>query len=72
MVAASGMTMRQALELTTMSPEMIGEVCGQAYDLADDSAEIILDRVPVLVGQNLEKALRTLREIPEISNGIRV
>lgn len=30
MVAASGMTMHQALELTDMSPEMIGEVCGRA------------------------------------------
>lgn len=72
MVTASGMTVRQALELTDMSPEMIEEVCGRASNLADDSAEIILDGVPVLVGQNLEKALRTLREIPEISNGTRV
>lgn len=72
MVAASGMTIRQALELTAMSPEMIGEVCGRAGDLANDSAEIILHGVPVLVGQNLEKALRTLREISEISNGTRV
>ena len=46
---------------------------GSANPKTDDgSAEIILDGVPVLVGQNLEKALRTLREIPEISNGMRV
>jgi hypothetical protein len=73
LIAASGMTLRQALEFSGgMSPEEIADVCDQADDLADDSAEIILDGVPVLVGRNLEKALRTLREIPEISNGTRI
>ena len=72
MVAASGLTMRQALELTDMSPQMIEELCNQEGGSADDSAEIVLDGVPVPVGRNLEKALRTLREMPEISNGTRV
>ena len=72
MVAASGLTMRQALELTDMAPQMIEELCNQEGGSTDDSAEIVLDGVPVPVGRNLEKALRTLREMPEISNGTRV
>ena len=72
LVAASGMTVRQALKLRAKSPQMMREVYGRAHDVVDDSREIILDGVPVLVGHNLEKALRTLREFPEISNGTRV
>ena len=72
MVAASGLTMRQALELTDMAPQMIEELCNQEGRSTEQSAEIVLDGVPVPVGRNLEKALRTLREMPEISNGTRV
>ncbi|KAH0559528.1 hypothetical protein GP486_003957 [Trichoglossum hirsutum] len=72
MVAASGLTMHQALERTNMSPEMIDEVCGQVGGLAGDSAEIIIDKASVTVGKTLELALRTLREIPEVANGTRV
>jgi hypothetical protein len=56
MITASGLTMREALELTDMPPEMIDEVCGPTGNLADDSVEIITDGAPVLVGRNLEKA----------------
>ena len=72
MVAASGLTMRQALELTDMAPQMIEQLCNQAAGSTDDSVEIVVDGAPVPVGRNLEKALRTLREMPEISNGMRV
>ena len=72
MVAASGLTMRQALERTSMAPQAIEELCNQEGGSTDDSAEIVLDGVPLLVGRNLEKALRTLREMPEIPNGTRV
>jgi hypothetical protein len=68
----SGMALRKALELLQMSPETIEGICGQDHDSVDDSMEIIVDGIPISVGKNLEKALRTLREIPEISNGTRV
>lgn len=66
----SGMTLRKALEFLQMSPEMIEGICGQ--DHVDDSVEIIVDGIPIFVGKNLERALRTLREIPEIANRTRV
>jgi hypothetical protein len=72
MIAASGLTMRQALELAGMAPEEIEQLCGRTSNSANDSVEITIDGIPVLVGRNLEKALRTLREIPEISRGTRV
>ena len=68
----SGMALRKALEFLQMSPETIEGICGQDHDLVDDSVEIIVDGILISVGKNLEKALRTLREIPEISNGTRV
>ncbi|KAH8653511.1 heterokaryon incompatibility protein-domain-containing protein [Xylariales sp. PMI_506] len=72
MITASGMSMRQALEKTGMTTEEINQVCGDPADTADGYAEIILDNERVLVTNYLEKALRTLREIPEIQRGARV
>jgi hypothetical protein len=38
----------------------------------EEKADIIVDSVRVLVGKNLEKALRALREIPEVQEGMPV
>jgi hypothetical protein len=72
MIEASGMTIRQAMEYIGSSQELIDEVCGEAGDVSGDFSEITIDGIPILIGQSLEKALRTLREIPEIANGTRI
>jgi hypothetical protein len=72
MLTASGLTMRQSLERTEMTADEIDELCGPVGGLPGDYAEIIINGASVTVGKNLEQALRTLREIPEIANGTRV
>jgi len=72
MIRASGEMNCQALEECSMSPEQIGGVLGVSGRLDSPTVEIVVDEKPVLVGRNLERALRTLREIPEVRNGTRV
>ncbi|KAB8293380.1 hypothetical protein EYC80_007700 [Monilinia laxa] len=66
---ASGITMREILEKMEEDPEGIDEICGKSSDSLEEYACIIVDGNPVLVGKNLELALRTLREVPDIHQG---
>jgi len=72
MVAAGGSSARQVLEESGDVPELLEQVFGGKEGVAANTTEIIVDGKPVFVGKNLEKALRTLREIPEVKNGTRV
>ncbi|RAL58877.1 hypothetical protein DID88_009297 [Monilinia fructigena] len=69
---ASGITMREILEKMGEDPEDIDKVCGKSSDSLEEYARIIVDGNPVLVGKNLELALRTLREVPEIYQGTKI
>jgi Heterokaryon incompatibility protein (HET) len=71
MVAAGGSSARQVLESSGNS-NLLEEIFGGKEGVAANTTEIIVDGRPVIVGKNLEKALRTLREIPEVKNGVRV
>jgi len=72
MIRASGKTNRQAPEECGMSPEEIDEVWGASGRLNSPMVEIVVDEKSVLVSRNLERALRTLRKIPEVRNGTRI
>ncbi|KAG4025506.1 hypothetical protein MFRU_056g00200 [Monilinia fructicola] len=70
--AASGITMREILEEMEEDPENIDKVCGKLSDSLGGYAGIIVDGKPILIGKNLELALRTLREVPDIYQGTRI
>jgi hypothetical protein len=72
MVTASGSSARQVLEDSGHCSDFLEKIFGGKDGAAANTTEIIVDGKPVLVGKNLEKALRTLREIPEVQNGTRI
>ncbi|QSZ28671.1 hypothetical protein DSL72_003170 [Monilinia vaccinii-corymbosi] len=74
MATASGMTLREYLETRNTDRDSIDELCGKPGDSERgcEYASIIVDGKPVLVTKNLEVALRTLREIPEVASGTRI
>src|SRR5947209_4894560 len=69
LITASGSSVRQVLGDSHLSSDFLEEFFGGKDGAAANTTEIMLDGKPVLVGKNLEKALRTLREIPEVQNG---
>jgi len=71
MVRASGVSSRQALD-GELSTDILDQLFGRNDEAAANTTEIEIDGMPTRVGKNLEKALRALREIPEIQNGTRV
>jgi hypothetical protein len=66
---ASGLTFRQCFEAAGIPQNDLDDMFGTTDD---EMAQIIVNDTPIPVHANLEKALRTLREIPEIQNGARV
>lgn len=72
MVTASGSTPRQLLKSLGHTSTFLEETFGGKEGIFADTAEIILNGEPLVVLKNLEMALRTLREIPEVQNGTRI
>jgi hypothetical protein len=66
---ASGLSLRQCFQVVGLSSEELDEIFGT---IQGKQAQIIVDGSPIMVGENLEKALRTVREIPEVQNGSRI
>ena len=66
MVAASRISPCQILEKSGVSPNFLEQVFGRKNGVASNTTQIILNGDVVLVGKNLDKALRTLREILEV------
>jgi hypothetical protein len=71
LIYAAGSTPRQFLE---NNGEFTAETLDIGFDVKDGppKAQIILDNEPVLIEQNLEKALRAPREIPEVQRETRI
>ncbi|TGO51878.1 hypothetical protein BELL_1700g00010 [Botrytis elliptica] len=65
-------TFETTSEKANMTPERIDADFGSFGNDVNEYRQIVVDGVPVLIGKNLEKALRTLREIPDIANGTRI
>jgi len=72
MARASGMSIREALQQSEVHPSIIDELIGSPGNMSGQMTNIILDGKLVSVGENLGKALRTLREIPEVQGGARI
>lgn len=72
MARASGLSMREALQQSDVHPDIIDELIGPLDGMSGKTTDIILDGKSISVGENLGKALRTLREIPEVQRGARI
>ncbi|KAH8588997.1 heterokaryon incompatibility protein-domain-containing protein [Bisporella sp. PMI_857] len=66
---ASGLTPQQCFEVAGISPSEVNDMFGTTHS---QKVEIVVNGTPILVEANLEKALRTVREIPEIQHGTRI
>ncbi|KAI9641277.1 hypothetical protein NHQ30_010078 [Ciborinia camelliae] len=73
LIDGSGVRKARSLLLEGLNkmPDNIDEACGKSDNVAE-FVKIFVDDIPVLVSKNLEKALRTMREIPEIASGTRI
>jgi hypothetical protein len=73
---AGGLTLDQLIDTLDISsaPERFLDIVGlnTSFERPLRKSQILLDGKPIEIGENLEKALRTLREIPEVRNGTRI
>jgi hypothetical protein len=70
---AGGLALEQLVDESGMSSAPTWLLEGIGLNTSHPrKSKIILDGRPTEIGENLEKALRTLREIPEVQNGTRI
>jgi hypothetical protein len=72
MARASGLSIREALQQSDVHPDVINGLLGPLDGTSGRITDIVLDGKLISVGENLGKALRALREIPEVQNGARI